>query len=226
MFGLCQLLATEIMERLLHRVERGRARWRECRTRPSHGSSRAFSRRTARWAGKLSPFLIRNSAIVIRFSVRVPVLSVHNTVAEPSVSMAAARRVSTRAREIRQAPIAMNTVSTTGNFFGQHRHAERDAGEHRVEPSAAQSAVEQHRQDAHRTPDHGEHPHEPAGLCLQPRRLGLQRAERLADLADFAQCADRDHLADSGPAHDQRTGKHIRQVIAARPVTLATERHR
>ena len=54
----------------------------------------------------------------MRFSVSVPVLSVHSTVAEPSVSIAAARRVSTRACEIRQAPIAMKTVSTTGNSSG------------------------------------------------------------------------------------------------------------
>ena len=32
--------------------------------------------------------------------------------------MAAARRVSTRAREIRHAPIAMNTARTTGNSSG------------------------------------------------------------------------------------------------------------
>ena len=64
-----------------------------------------------------SPFS-RSSTIVIRFSVRVPVLSVHSTVAEPSVSMAAARRVSTRASEIRHAPIAIKTVRTTGNSSG------------------------------------------------------------------------------------------------------------
>ena len=60
----------------------------------------------------------RSSAIVMRFSVSVPVLSVHSTVAAPSVSIAEARRVSTRAFEIRQAPIAMNTASTIGNSSG------------------------------------------------------------------------------------------------------------
>ena len=70
----------------------------------------------------------------MRFSVSVPVLSVHSTVAAPSVSMAAARRVSTRACDMRHAPITMKTVSTSGKFFRQHRHAERDAGEQRVEP--------------------------------------------------------------------------------------------
>ncbi len=54
----------------------------------------------------------------MRFSVNVPVLSVHSTVAAPSDSMADARRVSTRACEIRQAPMARNTVRTTGNSSG------------------------------------------------------------------------------------------------------------
>ncbi len=60
----------------------------------------------------------RSSTICIRFWVRVPVLSVHSTVADPSVSIALARRVSTRWRDIRIAPMAMNTVSTTGNSSG------------------------------------------------------------------------------------------------------------
>ena len=54
----------------------------------------------------------------MRFSVRVPVLSVQRTLAAPSVSMAEARRVSTRAFEMRQAPIAMKTASTMGNSSG------------------------------------------------------------------------------------------------------------
>ena len=42
----------------------------------------------------------------------------HNTVAAPRVSIAAARRVSTRAFDSRHAPITMNTVSTSGNSSG------------------------------------------------------------------------------------------------------------
>ena len=118
MFGLGQLLATEIMKRLLHRVEGVARTGEDAELDQVMEVLRHCSRRTPRWAGKLSPFLSRSSAIDIRFSVSVPVLSVHSTVAEPRVSIAAARRVSTRAREIRQAPIAMNTVSTTGNSSG------------------------------------------------------------------------------------------------------------
>ena len=52
------------------------------------------------------------------FWVRVPVLSVHSTVAVPRVSMALARRTSTRWLAMRQAPIAMNTVRISGNSCG------------------------------------------------------------------------------------------------------------
>ena len=74
--------------------------------------------------------------------------------------------------------------------------------------------------------DHGEHPHEPPRLRLQPWRLGLQCAERLTDLADFAACAGRDHLGDARAAHDQRAGKHDRQIVAARPRGLLAARRR
>ena len=77
--------------------------------------------------------------------------------------------------------------------------------------------VEQNRQDAHRPSHYGEAADKPAGLCLQPWRRYLQRAERAPDLADFALCAGREYLAYSRSAHDHRTGKHIGQIIAPRP---------
>ena len=117
MFGLGQLLATEIMKRLLHRVE-GIARTGEKAELDQVMEVLRHVAPDASRGRKTSPLLSRSSAMDMRFSVSVPVLSVHSTVAEPRVSMAAARRVSTRAREIRQAPIAMNTVSTTGNSSG------------------------------------------------------------------------------------------------------------
>ena len=55
---------------------------------------------------------------VILFSVKVPVLSVHNTVVAPSDSMAEVRRVSTRTLDMRHAPIAMNTAIIIGNSAG------------------------------------------------------------------------------------------------------------
>ena len=118
MFGLGQTRSPEIMERLLHRVEGFWRAGENAELDKVMEARPASSRRSRRAAETLSPSFSRNSAMDIRFSVRVPVLSVHNTVAEPSVSIAAARRVRTRAREIRQAPIAMNTVSTTGNSSG------------------------------------------------------------------------------------------------------------
>ncbi len=54
----------------------------------------------------------------MRFSVSVPVLSLHSTVVAPSVSMALMRRVSTPSFDSRRAPRAGNTVSTTGYSSG------------------------------------------------------------------------------------------------------------
>ena len=54
----------------------------------------------------------------MRLRVSVPVLSVHSVVADPKVSMVAARRASTRALDKRSAPMAMNTARTTGNSSG------------------------------------------------------------------------------------------------------------
>jgi arginine exporter protein ArgO len=59
------------------------------------------------------------NATRIRFSVKVPVLSTASTVAAPIDSTAGIRRVKTPAREMRQAPIARKTVSTTGNSSGR-----------------------------------------------------------------------------------------------------------
>ena len=59
-----------------------------------------------------------SSRTVMRFIVNVPVLSTHTTVADPSVSITGGRRVSTCCCDIRQAPKARNTASTTGNSSG------------------------------------------------------------------------------------------------------------
>ena len=82
-----------------------------------NGSARASARASAP-TPSACPSASRNCTTFIRFSVRVPVLSVHRTDAAPSVSIAEARRVSTRALEMRHAPIAMKTASTMGNSSG------------------------------------------------------------------------------------------------------------
>ena len=66
----------------------------------------------------VSPAMANVLATAMRFSVSVPVLSTHNTVAAPRVSIAGKRRVSTPRLEIRHAPSARKTVSTTGNSSG------------------------------------------------------------------------------------------------------------
>ena len=55
----------------------------------------------------------------MRLKVSVPVLSTHITVAAPSASIVLTRLVSTRYFEIRHAPIAINTVNTTGYSSGR-----------------------------------------------------------------------------------------------------------
>ena len=54
----------------------------------------------------------------------VPVLSLHNTVAEPSVSIAEGLRVNTLFLDNRQAPNAKKIVNTTGNSSGRIDMAE------------------------------------------------------------------------------------------------------
>ncbi len=144
-----QSIPCELMERLLHGIE---GLWRACEqadARQAHENCRARWHRLPRADERHRPPGAASSAIDMRFSVSVPVLSVHSTVAEPSVSIAAARRVSTRAS--RNAPRAHRHEHGEHDrkLFRQHGHAERDAGEHRVEPSAAQHAVKDDRHDAH-----------------------------------------------------------------------------
>lgn len=59
-----------------------------------------------------------SAATDMRFIVNVPVLSTQTTVAEPSVSITGGRRVSTWRCDMRHAPSARKTVSTTGNSSG------------------------------------------------------------------------------------------------------------
>ena len=55
---------------------------------------------------------------VMRFSVRVPVLSEQIVVTEPSVSTAGSRRMSARRRTMRCAPRASEMVTTAGSPSG------------------------------------------------------------------------------------------------------------
>jgi hypothetical protein len=45
--------------------------------------------------------------------------------------------------------------------------------------------------------------------------FGFQRTQRLADLADLADGARRNHLRDTGAAHDQRSRKDVWRIFAA-----------
>lgn len=99
----------------------------------------------------------------------------------------------------------------------QHRHADGDAGQYGVEPAVAQRAVEHHDQRREAGGDEAEGANHRAGLDLQTRRFGLQRAERLADLADLAAGAGGDDLGEAAAANHQRAGVHRRLIVAAGP---------
>ena len=162
MLGPGEAFAAQLMEGLVHRVERfGRAG-----KNAELGEAVELVRqvRVVRFTRpKRLPSASRSSAMDIRFSVRVPVLSVQNTVAEPSVSIAAARRVRTRAREIRHAPIAMKTASTTGNSSGSIDMPSAMPASTASSQPPRNGAVEDNREDAHRAADHGKHPHKTSG---------------------------------------------------------------
>ena len=83
----------------------------------------------------------------MRFSVKVPVLSLQSTVMAPSVSMALMRRVSTPCLDNRRAPSAGNTVRTTG-YSSKHGHRQGDAGQDGLEPVTLEQHVQQHQGNA------------------------------------------------------------------------------
>ena len=101
-------------------------------------------------------------------------------------------------------------------LFRQHRHAQRNSGQHRVQPSAAHDAVEQHREHADPAAENGKQPDDAPCLHLQARRFGFEGGQRLADLADLALRTDGGYFRQSRAAHHQRTGEDLRQVVASR----------
>ena len=111
-------------------------------------------------------------------------------------------------------------------LFRQHRHPESDAAEKRVEPVASQGPVKQDCENGDPAADQGEHSHKPGHLCLQTGGFGFQRAQRLADLADLADGARRDHLCDPGTAHDQRSRKDVWRIFATGATASAGDRIR
>ena len=112
----------------------------------------------------------------------------------------------------------MKTVRTTGNSSGQHRHAERNSGQHGIQPAATHDSVEQDRQHAHCAAENGEQADDAPRLRLQARRFGFEPGQRLTDLADLASWANGGHFRQSRASHHQRTRKYLRQVVAPRPL--------
>ena len=131
------------VNRNLHRIDRNRPRWRVRRCAATRETLPATRRRCP--ASAPPPEGSQSSATDMRFSVSVPVLSVHRTVADPSVSMAAARRVSTPDPADPPGAHRHEHGQHDRKFLRQHRHADGDAGQHGFDPAAAQQAVEQPR---------------------------------------------------------------------------------
>ena len=86
---------------------------------------------------------------------------------------------------------------------------------------ASQHTVKHHCENANTAADHTEHSYETVHLRLQTRGLGFQRAERLADLSDFAHRTRGEYFRDSGAPHHQRSRKDVRGVVAAGPSAVA-----
>ena len=111
----------------------------------------------------------------------MPVLSTQITVADPSVSMTAERRVRTWRCDMRQAPSARNTVSTTGNSSGSIAMAapmptSRPSSQScRVSPNTMTTSA------AATRPQTAMMPNEAAELALQRRACGFDVAQRRAD---------------------------------------------
>jgi hypothetical protein len=102
-------------------------------------------------------------------------------------------------------------------FFRQHRHAERDAAQQRIEPAAAPETVQNNRERAEAEADGGEVADQAPCLCAQPRRFGIDARNRKADFADLAARAGRGDFGAAMPPDDQTAGIDIRQIIAAGP---------
>ena len=100
-------------------------------------------------------------------------------------------------------------------FLGQHGHRQRDAGQQRLQPVAAQQAMHQHQRQAQCKCQQREVAHQPRGLPLQRRAFHRQAAEGSPDAADFAARTGGRDMRRALPLQHQRAGIDPRQVVAA-----------
>ena len=167
-----------LVERALHRIERVALARQDRVLEEAVQLLRERPRRGRRGRWRCRPMASLRS--VIWFCVSVPVLSTHRTVAAPSISTAGIRRVSTRLREIRQAPSARKIVSTTGNSSGRMAMAiampARNPCFQASAPPPRVSAKATTTTHAGHEPGDGEDADEAPGLRLQHRRLRLASA--------------------------------------------------
>ena len=129
--------------------------------------------------------------------------------------MAAARRVSTRERDNRHAPITMNTVSTSGNSSGSSDMPSAMA------PSKASSHEPRSHQYSTNASTLSTSPMAPNAMTsrrvspLQARLFLREPRERLADGADGAVGSGGEDDGETRAAQHQRSGKNLRDIFAA-----------
>jgi hypothetical protein len=213
------------MEGLLHRVEGlGRAG-------QSAGLSQQFAQRPAGSAPSLAGRPCRRAG-----TVRQPSCGSASACRScrctapwrPSVSIADARRVSTRALEIRQAPIAMKTASTIGNSSGSIDMPMAIPASTRIQPPAPQDPVEHHRQHADAT-EGGKA--SPAGASA-PAAVGARdRARPATGRSGRSRCEGRSRSrkpchCPARPASPNRHAADHRRPVVPVDAALATFAHR
>ena len=158
----------------------------------------------------------------MRFSVRVPVLSTQRTVAEPSASMAAMRRVRTRRCEMRQAPSARKIVRMTGNSSGISAIASARPASRPSQPVPARDAVEDDDHEAHRREAGGREQAHPAarlasGAASRRSRPSAGPCRSCPSSVPAPVAVTR---GDALPSDDERPRADERQVVAAGPARL------
>ncbi len=150
-------------------------------------------------------------ATAIRFSVSVPVLSVHSTVMAPRASIAEARRTRALCWAMRHAPSAKEHGKDDRKLLGEIRHRQGDSRQQSVQPAAARSHIQSGHAAGTTPAQQGKQRNHPPDLALQWRQFGLDAAQLGADPANAGLCADCHDLC-RAPAADHQ-GARMQQSL-------------
>ncbi len=103
------------------------------------------------------------------------------------------------------------------DLFRQRGHGQGHAGQKPLDPLIAGQTVDEHHEDAHEEPHESHVPHQASAVPLEIGRLAIGGFERLPDPAHLGARPGGDDLGDPLALHDQRPRVDGRKVIAARP---------